>query len=917
LNYKIDSESRIQIKNNLNTSYYVEAGAGTGKTTVLVDRIVSLILKNKTPINKIAAITFNKSAAKNIKDKIRTSLESILIKEDISNEVQKNITQALNGLETSSIQTLHSFADKIIRQFPIESGVAPGFKILSESENNNLFEKKWNNWISSNQENIKFEKSFNWLMCLNVNPNKIKSIAKIFWNNFENVETSKFENNIKIPQINFEKFKKLCNNLKNLSVTLCNNPADPLLVHINDFTEEFEEVIFSLNDWNFDNSITLYNLSKFSKNITGNDCYKSISTNKGNKKNWDKDPYSQQNSKILVTSILSEIQNDIDDFLLNSGKFALTDLLAELKKFSLIEAHKRKQRGEITHDDSLIWARNLVKNHYSVRKHFILNYENILIDEFQDTDPIQAEIAAFISESISKEKADKLETDWTKIKPQNGKLFAVGDPKQSIYKFRKADSSISQIIQQNLTDNTIYLTENFRSTKSIIKFVNQIFENLFEESETQPKYVNLTYPKKNGSKKLNFGSVQFFGESIEDNKTTDQIKKEEAKQISTIINDIISKKSKIRDEQINSEIPKKTVTYNDICILVEKNADIPIIENELNYLAIPNINQNSAINYQAQEIKDIINCLKAINNPYDKISIIAALKSPAFSCSDEDLFRHVKDNKSFNYIENHHKGSSKIDGYLKILNEFHTKKNYTPTTEIIEEFFTSRHLNSAAILHEHSENILNHYEFIMATAISLSKDNYLTIIELINYLEKDLNQNNKIPNNDSSNTVKIMTFHGAKGLEFPVVIMTGLGFISEVPSTENNVFFDKKTQQLEVRISKNIQTSNFENLLQKEMQNTLEEKIRLLYVSATRAKDFLIISLFKKGPRTKLLYHLFTNAAQKQNVDWNKIELTSSAPGNLNGIPSQTKKVDQGSILQEFEMLEKKQKQLLEKLISE
>ena len=83
MNSKIDSQSRIQIRNNLNSSYYVEAGAGTGKTTVLVDRIVSLILKNKTPINKIAAITFNRSAAKNIKDKIRTSLESILIKDDI------------------------------------------------------------------------------------------------------------------------------------------------------------------------------------------------------------------------------------------------------------------------------------------------------------------------------------------------------------------------------------------------------------------------------------------------------------------------------------------------------------------------------------------------------------------------------------------------------------------------------------------------------------------------------------------------------------------------------------------------------------------------------------------------------------------------------------------------------------------
>ena len=911
LNSEIDSQSRLQIRNNLNSSYYVEAGAGTGKTTVLVDRIVSLILNNKTPINKIAAITFNKSAAKNIKDKIRNSLESILLQDDITHEAQKIIEASLHELDISSIQTLHSFADKLIRQFPIESGVAPGFKILSESENNNLFENKWNNWISSNQENERFEKSFNSLLCLNINPNKIKSIAKLFWNNFENVETSKFENNIEIPKINFEKFQKLCIYLKDLS-DLCTKSDDPLLLHVNDFLEEFEEMLISLNNWDFETSITLYTLSRFSKNVIGNDSYRSISTNKGNKKNWDPDPYSQQNSKISVTSILSEIQNDIDNFLLSSGKSALTNLLNELKSFALIHANQRRQKGEITHNDSLIWARNLVKNNFNVRKHYILTYDNILIDEFQDTDPIQAEIAAFISQGITQDQSAPLETDWRNIKAQNGKLFAVGDPKQSIYKFRKADASISQIIQKNLTKDTLYLTENFRSTKSIIKFVNQIFEQLFEESQTQPRYVNLTAPKENVSNPFNIGGVKFFGQSI-DNKTTDQIKKEEAKQISHIIYEIISKKWEIRDAIIDSETRKKTATYNDICILVEKNVDIPIIENYLNNLNIPNINQNSAINYKSQEIKDIVNCLKAINNPFDKISIIATLKSPAFSCSDEDFLTHVKSNKNFNYTQNNHNHSSKIDKYLKILNEFHQKKNHTPVTEIIEDFFISRHLNASAFLHENSENILNHYEFIMSTAISLSKNKHLRIIELIDHIEKDLNQANKIPNNDQSNAVKIMTLHGAKGLEFPIVIMTGLGFMSETSSTENNMLFDKNTQQLEVKISKNIQTSKFEDLLEQENQSTYEEKIRLLYVSATRAKDFFIISLFK-GARTKLLYHRFTNTAQKQKTEWSKIEFSSSTHKNIKKTSRDNVFIDQELIIKEFETLKNNHKKLLKKL---
>ena len=257
-----------------------------------------------------------------------------------------------------------------------------------------------------------------------------------------------------------------------------------------------------------------------------------------------------------------------------------------------------------------------------------------------------------------------------------------------------------------------------------------------------------------------------------------------------------------------------------------------------------------------------------------------------------------------------------LDTYLKILNEFHVKKNHTPVTEILEDFFISRHLNASAIIHENTENILNHYEFVMTTAISLSKDKHLTIIELINHIEKDLNQGNKIPSNDASNAVKIMTLHGAKGLEFPVVIMTGLGFMSETSATENNILLDKNTRQLEVKISKNIQTSKFENLLLKENQNTYEEKIRLLYVSATRAKDFLIISLFK-GARTKLLYHIFTQTAQKQNVEWNEIKFLPLIPKNIQGISDDTKFFDKELVVQEFEALKKKQEKLREKLSPE
>ena len=196
----------------------------------------------------------------------------------------------------------------------------------------------------------------------------------------------------------------------------------------------------------------------------------------GRQSDWDTDPSDGQNACRTLKALLQELDTEVTDAIAQARTAALMPLLDALRSFALDYAARRKGQGGAGFHDLLVWARNMLRDNLDARDHFRRRFSHLLIDEAQDTDFIQAEIAMFLAEPVPPNTpADARPRNWADIIPQEGKLFVVGDPKQSIYRFRRADVRQMRRLQENMGGETLQLVQNFRSQRPVVEWVNTLF----------------------------------------------------------------------------------------------------------------------------------------------------------------------------------------------------------------------------------------------------------------------------------------------------------------------------------------------------------------------------------------------------------------------------------------------------------
>ena len=193
--------------------------------------------------------------------------------------------------------------------------------------------------------------------------------------------------------------------------------------------------------------------------------------------------------------MLTELNTEVTDAIAQARTAALVPLLGALRSFVLEYADRRKAQGRAGFQDLLVWARNMLRDNLDARDHFRRRFSHLLIDEAQDTDFIQAEIAMFLAEHVPPNTpAAARPNDWADITPQEGKLFVVGDPKQSIYRFRRADVRQMRRLQERMAGDTLQLVQNFRSQRPVVEWVNTLFAKwMAEEGGDQAKYTSINH----------------------------------------------------------------------------------------------------------------------------------------------------------------------------------------------------------------------------------------------------------------------------------------------------------------------------------------------------------------------------------------------------------------------------------------
>src|SRR5262245_54037769 len=412
-----DQIARERIRTALDETLIVEAAAGTGKTSELVRRIAAVLRTGRTTVDRIVAVTFTRKAAGELRLRLRLELDGARAATSSPTEIH-NLEDALKRLEEAHIGTIHSFCAEILRQRPVEARIPPGFEELDEAQAAEVYSRAFDAWIQGALEDMPpgLRRILYRLPPVRLNEEKspldqLRTAGSYFieWRDFPAPwRRDPFDRDSEIETLSTK-----VRNLAEMAATCAStrNELRRTLQCIIDF-----EARAQTTDIDYLEGMLL----SLSRDLRG--------VRKGYSKT-----FSVKHSRDEVLAATDRLKAALEEFERKSGADLASLLQAEMQGL-VSEYQKIKERsGKLDFADLLIRARDLIREDARVRSFLQNQFTHIFVDEFQDTDPVQAEILTLLSAD------DPSVTDWRVVRPRPGKLFLVGDPKQSIYRFRRAD----------------------------------------------------------------------------------------------------------------------------------------------------------------------------------------------------------------------------------------------------------------------------------------------------------------------------------------------------------------------------------------------------------------------------------------------------------------------------------------------
>jgi ATP-dependent helicase/nuclease subunit A len=500
----------------------------------------------------------------------------------------------------------------------------------------------------------------------------------------------------------------------------------------------------------------------------------------------------------------------------------------------------RGRMGELTFSDLILRTRDLLAANPDAVTSLRERCDALLIDEFQDTDPLQVEIALLFARYPG---TDRLEP---------GRLFLVGDPKQSIYRFRRADMGIYSRVKDLIgtTDGLApVLASSYRSQPAVIAWVNRVFQQMIGEGDApavQPAYESI-HPMRRDD--LAGPAVGSFGEAITDGRNAREVRIAEAADAAALCRTAVSEGWDVFDQTTEAVRP---AAYKDIALLMPTRGILVALERALAAEGVPYRVEGGSLVYRTQEVRDLINLLTAVDDPADEVAVVATLRSPAFACSDVELAEHRLGGGSFDYLRSQSSGSDKVKTTLEDLKKYHEERNRCSLAAFVERIVAERSLVETGILFHGDRNSFRRMRFVVEQARTFESAGPESLRGFVLWLEqrglREILDNEGAGLDDDEDAVRLMTIHAAKGLEFPIVLMVGMAYM---PRHERRTYLsDVAAGTVAVSIGskgRRFEVGPYEELQLAESQHTNAEFARTLYVAATRARDHLIFSLYRKG----------------------------------------------------------------------
>ncbi len=824
----IDQAVRHRLRHDLDTTFFVEAGAGTGKTTEIVARIVELAAAGRIESPRaLVAMTFTVAAAAELRARVREGLEEAARTPTRTWPERTNCERVARGIDEAAIDTIHAFAGSLLRTFPLEAGLPPNFEGLDEIEQDIEFDDRFREWFERASSDPAPAETIRKALRLGLTTDQIRAAAKGLHDNYDLLHAR--------PNWTPRRLE--------ISLTAAAHEAARHIVHCRSLLRDVpRESITKLVAGLRFAAEHLGGAQTDDEAVAALRMVEHVPSGDGNMGEWD-DCYGKGAGETLrqAKQTLKKIRRESGLALQARRQAVFVELLELLASEILRWSTERKRRGVATFQDLLTWSRDLLRSNAEVRRLAQGRWSRIFVDEFQDTDPLQAELAFYLAADPDR----GFDGHWRDFSLVPGKLFLVGDPKQSIYRFRRADISLYQQVQEVMSDR-LPLSQNFRSVPHIVDWVNLHYHDVMKhQSGVQPPYQALAAePADTGE------GVWYFGDALEGAQS--EVWGAEARAVAWSAHDIVADEWKVSDGK-GAARSLRGAHYRDICVLIPSRTNLKRLERAFDDVGVPYRLESGELIVATQEIRDLVSCLRAIDDPSDQVALVATLRSAIYGCSDDELLEWVEAGGRFGYEwMAAYLPSGRVHDSLDDLRCLHIDRHETSVPALIERILRERLLVPAAFGHPRPREIWRRYRYLVDRARAFGETGRTSLrsfVDWIEGIEKDQVRGvSPAVAETDEDAVRVMTVHGAKGLEFPVVILTGWG--SKRPATPGAVIADRKNDRLEVGLrsgdSWDWATAGYEEARDREKELASAEGLRVSYVASTRARDHLVISLFRK-----------------------------------------------------------------------
>ena len=811
-----DETARERIRKDLERTFLVEAGAGSGKTTSLVDRMVALVQRGACTVKQIAAVTFTRKAAAELRQRFQVMLEEKLAALPPEDPGRELLEDAIRDLDHAFLGTIHAFCAKLLRERPLEAGLDPGFREVQETEAGRMQRGFWVEFLE--RLGTDGDPDLKELERLDIEPDLLQAVFEALAEN---------------PDVDFG--SRLASPPEPEEIRAVRQRFDEMLDRAertmrgrkprggwDSLGKRMRTLLYWRRSLDWDDQAVFFDaLARVHLKKGGLTQYK-----------WADTPAGKAEAKRFGKDFeeFAASGSRADRLLRSWWAYRYPVAIRVAGRASEAFARQRKDRGDINFQDLLVLSAALLREEPAARRDLGDRYRRILVDEFQDTDPLQAEILLLLASD------PETGNDWRQVVPRPGALFVVGDPKQSIYRFRRADIALYEFVKRrfDVFGEVLELKANFRSLGSFQALVKGVFdrEDRFAQDGTDRQAAFaplLTQPQegRDGPGRLAVYKVEGTRQ--------DEAAWDDAARIATAI----AQRVKAGERH-----------PGHFMVLTRNRKYLSVYARALEDRNLPVEVSGAGVGFE-DELGALRLLFRCLADPAHQVRVLGVLAGPLFGITLDQLVEYRDGGGRFT-INRRPEGDGEVAEALGVLHGWWKRARREPADVTAERLVAETGLFPLAAAGTLGQLRAGTLAYLLNAVRARALEGDTSLMGAVDSLETALDWDDAeaplVP--ERPNCVQVMNLHRAKGLEADVVFLAA-------PFGESNWAPDQRVSRDERGLargtipivvkrgwSKDViaQPPTWEDDQVEEAAFEQAEKVRLLYVAATRARDELWIA---------------------------------------------------------------------------